>query len=874
MESLTINGVVRQFGTTSKTLRYYERIGLLSAARSENNYRRYTPADVERIKQILVLRKMQIPVKDIVRIFKDADMATVVEVFVSRINAIENEIESLSELKQITSDFLQAMLKGGVKKISALPILYEQMEKQFIGLKNNGINNFENLDSLAERLAKPVEPSILPLPTMRVISSVKKDGTSDPDGFINWTKLNGMPQGEPGLHERFEYQTDNKNVIFLKVPENFVNCGEFTDYIFPGGLFAAASVYMDEDLNERLRAVIHAFDGSKFFQIDYAADGGLRHAAMLENLISRDGRRELASLLVPVKKRMADASIFSKPIEIFETADEIESANPILWQTDVPLKSLTQTLPRYSNFIINEKGEAEFVAWVLRAVLLTHISVKPPFRVDMEFKQEGGKTGVFFYFGEDTGYSGKIGSRGFGVNMENSNEMQLQAIRFHQPIFWDGYYYPHRGAIKKDAYNRVTWIIGESRLAVIINGEVRYCGANFPYMSQDLSREEACPIVVGASGSEKIIFRSIKISQLAETQKNRIKKGELTMTAKQSNNIIPIIHRLVTDEYGENYWFNGCVKYVMESLGENDFDYWFFAGATGDLFTQHYSFNGYAGDAVSSYMMEEDMGGDPHKFTEEIFSICGYAATYVSNEDILKNTAMYLGALVSYIDRGIPVIAWGTPLVGVIVGYEDYGKTLQYITGNNNMPERIEAEKILTGEKERMPGVFVKQFGGWIFVGNKKESVDLPKIYRNAIFNIPRLARIKTKSHCFGSEAFYAWASDIENGKFDQMTAETFDTWTHYTNYICVLATNGSCCHGFLKRARELNPDMVYIDEISNLFGKIKEAWSELEGLGGGFNVTLETLHNKEKSGKIAAVIRKCGEYAATIVRIVASGKD
>lgn len=42
------------------------------------------------------------------------------------------------------------------------------------------------------------------------------------------------------------------------------------------------------------------------------------------------------------------------------------------------------------------------------------------------------------------------------------------------------------------------------------------------------------------------------------------------MVTKQSNNIIPVIHRLVTDEYGENYWFNGCARYVMKCLGEKE----------------------------------------------------------------------------------------------------------------------------------------------------------------------------------------------------------------------------------------------------------------------------------------------------------------
>ena len=54
------------------------------------------------------------------------------------------------------------------------------------------------------------------------------------------------------------------------------------------------------------------------------------------------------------------------------------------------------------------------------------------------------------------------------------------------------------------------------------------------------------------------------------------------MSERKKSNLIPVIHRLVTDENGENYWFNGCAKYVMECLGKKDYDYWFFAGITGD----------------------------------------------------------------------------------------------------------------------------------------------------------------------------------------------------------------------------------------------------------------------------------------------------
>lgn len=516
-----------------------------------------------------------------------------------------------------------------------------------------------------------------------------------------------------------------------------------------------------------------------------------------------------------------------------------------------------------------------YISWVIRATLNTNVSVKLPFRIDMEFRQSGkAKTGIIFYHSEDTSYhTGGAGIRSFGINMGNDNERIEEAIHFHQPIFWDAIHLPGRGGINKDELNHVTWIVGEKYLAVIINDEVRYCGVNFPYMSLDLSLEKAEPIVIGAQGNDKIYIRSIRISQLAEMKKSKLKEGELTMITRQSNNIIPVIHRLVTDEYGENYWFNGCARYLMECLGEKDYDYWFFAGLTGDLFTQHYTYTKYSGDALSFYMMQEN----PAEYVEEIFAKCGYSVTFVSKKELRKNTEMYLNTLISYIDKGIPVFTWGK-YEGMLVGYEDYGKVLLFITGNNDQPERITLEKILeiiyNPEAEDKVFEYNPDKEGWIFIGDKKENRLLADIYREAIYAIPRYHILKTDSYCFGAEAFRAWAKDIENGKFDNMTVEDFDTWAYYTNYVCVLATNGSCCYGFLDKAQELNPDFTWLDKVKELYRLTGHMWNnnngtDLETLGGGFNITLELLQDKEKRSKIAEIIRKCGDYMDEAVKII-----
>lgn len=44
---------------------------------------------------------------------------------------------------------------------------------------------------------------------------------------------------------------------------------------------------------------------------------------------------------------------------------------------------------------------------------------------------------------------------------------------------------------------------------------------------------------------------------------------------------------------------------------------------------------------------------------------------------------------------------------------------------------------------------------------------------------------------------------------------------------------------------------------------------TDLETLGGGFNITLELLQDKEKRSKIAEIIRKCGDYMDEAVKII-----
>ena len=278
------------------------------------------------------------------------------------------------------------------------------------------------------------------------------------------------------------------------------------------------------------------------------------------------------------------------------TEGELNSQNPLLWEKEVALDRITPVnAPHYR---ILDSGEAEYTGWISSRTLNTNVFVKLPFKVDIDFRipmndeQFGygdSEGSIIFYHGSNNYDSGEnLKIMDFGINVNNHSSCREEALSFHQPIFHDLYHFPKRGVIKPNEYNHVTWILGQKHLAVIINGEIRYCGTNFPYMFLDLNREEAYPVVIGSNGQGMKYFRNIRISQLAYSQTNKIKNGELTVNIKRSNNLIPIIHRLITEEYGEIYHFNGSAAYVMECLGEKEFDYLFFAGLTGDVSVQHY----------------------------------------------------------------------------------------------------------------------------------------------------------------------------------------------------------------------------------------------------------------------------------------------
>lgn len=103
---MKINEVMKITGLTKKAIYYYENTGLINPIKDdENNYRIYTEKDVDVLKKIDILRKLEVPVKDIATILSSP--LKVNEVMIKQLHSINDRIKCLNKSKNIIESLLE-----------------------------------------------------------------------------------------------------------------------------------------------------------------------------------------------------------------------------------------------------------------------------------------------------------------------------------------------------------------------------------------------------------------------------------------------------------------------------------------------------------------------------------------------------------------------------------------------------------------------------------------------------------------------------------------------------------------------------------------------------------------------------------------------
>jgi DNA-binding transcriptional MerR regulator len=158
-ELIKIKDVSSKYNVTTRTLRYYEDMGLITSTRTdEYAYRLYDENAVKRIEQILILRKLNIRIKDIERIFAAPGSNVVLEVLCQKADDIDNEVALLHELKAIVLDFVRQIEQADFHNSEQVKLLYEKAKEIEVQLTTpDYVGNSQMTLTPANRLAEVTE---------------------------------------------------------------------------------------------------------------------------------------------------------------------------------------------------------------------------------------------------------------------------------------------------------------------------------------------------------------------------------------------------------------------------------------------------------------------------------------------------------------------------------------------------------------------------------------------------------------------------------------------------------------------------------------------------------------------------------------------
>jgi len=342
VELQTINQVSKAYGVSTRMLRYYEQVGLIESQRKEGYaYRVYDETALLRLRQIIILRKLRVPMRQISIILNQPDASEAVEIFRQNIRALDDEINALSLVKDILShlaDELQqrANVKLDVRTLtdSSLLSIVDSMP-----LSKNHMKERISMDAFhkaTEVLNKLHDVRVVHIPPMtvaaiRVVDKNPEDKAAKK--MSKFIKKNNLLAVKPDLRLfGFNHPLGNDlpgYELWVSIPDGMEVLEPFEKKRFHGGLFAAY-VAKPEGVFEtwlRLQDWVNESD-------EYQYDGDFtRVEPALEEVKCFGGvsltLEEQLNIQNPGSERQLDLLFPIKPVEVVEEtsveiADSVE----------------------------------------------------------------------------------------------------------------------------------------------------------------------------------------------------------------------------------------------------------------------------------------------------------------------------------------------------------------------------------------------------------------------------------------------------------------------------------------------------------------------------------------------------------------------
>lgn len=327
MQVITSTEVSKTLGVSTRMLRYYEKAGLISPMRKEDYaYRCYDESTVRRLQQILVLRKLRIPLKQIAVILTDKEMQESYRCLQKRLEETNREIEALETIRTVLQTFISKIGNPERRKTCAELLddttLVEIAEKLVLPkstLKEKKIS-MNDLDRAEEVLTDDLRVRFVMLPPATVasyhfIGENPEETVGDVvSRFVQQAKLYeikpdarmfGFNHPNPSPDKPYGYE------VWVTVPDDLNVPAPLVKKQMKGGMYAALTISFPNFQEWEL--IIKWVQRNEVWEADYAPEGEEIMGGLLEEHLNwvyashrnwaEDTPDGQIDLLVPIRRK-------------------------------------------------------------------------------------------------------------------------------------------------------------------------------------------------------------------------------------------------------------------------------------------------------------------------------------------------------------------------------------------------------------------------------------------------------------------------------------------------------------------------------------------------------------------------------------------
>ena len=255
MELMTVSQVSRSLGISTRMLRYYEQAGLVESLRQEGYaYRIYDEKAVLRLKQILLLRRLRIPVRQIKAILLKEDAVAAIEIFRENIRNLNEEMTALSVVKEILNHFVEELSRTAELPLEKILLKDDVLADSIESLGLISINfkedqTMEKLKKVEAGLSRIGDVRIIYLPPSAVAAAHYVG--DEPEIHVNemldrFVRETGLQRRKPDLrHYGFNHPNPTDATGFhgyeswVTIPEDMEVPAPLVKKLFVGGIYAA-----------------------------------------------------------------------------------------------------------------------------------------------------------------------------------------------------------------------------------------------------------------------------------------------------------------------------------------------------------------------------------------------------------------------------------------------------------------------------------------------------------------------------------------------------------------------------------------------------------------------------------------------------------